>query len=72
LLAEGVEVRTWPEDVVEALGRTTRDVMADLAGSDPLASRIAASFDAYLARCDRYAQAFDQRLLAMRAKALAI
>ena len=70
LLAQGVELRTWPDDVVDALGRTTREVMADLAATDPLTGRIAASLDAYLAKADRYARAFDQRYFEMRTRAL--
>lgn len=70
LLAEGVELRTWPDDVVEALGRTTKAVMADLAATDDLTAEIATSLDAYLAQANRYAQDFDQRFFAMRAQAL--
>ena len=65
-------MRTWPDDVVESLGRATREVMAELAATDPLAERIGASLAKYLAECDRYAQSFDLRFLQMRAKALAI
>ncbi|MFP4360468.1 MAG: TRAP transporter substrate-binding protein [Alphaproteobacteria bacterium] len=70
LLAHGVEVRTWPDDVVDALGRTTKEVMADLAATDELTGRIAQSLERYLAQADRYAQDFDQRFYAMRARAL--
>jgi TRAP-type mannitol/chloroaromatic compound transport system substrate-binding protein len=70
LLAQGVELRTWPEDVVAALGRTTREVMADLAATDALTGRIAASLDSYLAQADRYARDFDQRYFQMRTRAL--
>jgi TRAP-type mannitol/chloroaromatic compound transport system substrate-binding protein len=71
LLEEGVELRFWPDDVVEALGRTTREVMADLAAGDPMAAKVHASVEPFLAACDRYAQAFDARMIAMRARALA-
>jgi TRAP-type mannitol/chloroaromatic compound transport system substrate-binding protein len=70
LLAQGVELRTWPDDVVDALGRTTREVMADLAATDALTARIADSFNDYLARAARYARDFDQRYLQMRTRAL--
>ncbi len=72
LLDEGVELRFWPDDVVDALGRTTWEVMADLAASDPMAARIGASVDRYLLECDRYAQAFDKRMFDMRSRALAV
>jgi TRAP-type mannitol/chloroaromatic compound transport system substrate-binding protein len=70
LLAQGIELRTWPDDVVDALGRETKAVMADLAATDELTGRIARSLDDYLAKADRYAQDFDQRLLQMRTRAL--
>lgn len=71
LLAQGVELRTWPADVLDALGRTTREVMADLAATDELTGRIASSLDSYLVQSNRYAQDFDLRYLSMRAQALA-
>ncbi len=70
LLEQGIELRTWPADVIEALGRTTREVMADLAATDELTGRIAESLEAYLRKADRYAQDFDQRFFAMRTRAL--
>jgi len=70
LLEQGVELRTWPDDVVEALGRTTKEVMVDLARTNARTREVAASLDAYLARADRYARDFDQRYLAMRALAM--
>jgi TRAP-type mannitol/chloroaromatic compound transport system substrate-binding protein len=70
LLAQGIELRTWPPEVVDALGRTTEEVMADLAATDALTGRIAASLDTYLKRADRYARDFDQRFFEMRTRAL--
>lgn len=71
LLAEGVELRAWPDDVLEALGRTTKEVMADLAATDAMTAKVAASLDSFLAQANRYAIDFDARYFAMRAKALA-
>ena len=70
LAEEGVEVRTFPVDVVEALGRTTREVLAELAASDPLTGRVHESFSVFLAEADRYGRHFDQRMLEMRSIAL--
>jgi TRAP-type mannitol/chloroaromatic compound transport system substrate-binding protein len=66
----GVEVRTFPDDVVRALGRTTKAVLDELAASDPLTGRVHESFIAFLTRANRYNQLFDRRLLEMRALAL--
>ncbi len=71
LLEDGVELRYWPDDVVAALGRTTRDVMADLAATNPVTAKVAESLDAYLIQANRYAQDFDERFFRMRAQALA-
>jgi len=70
LAEEGVEVRTWPDDIVRALGATTREVLAELAASDELTGRVHASFSDFLVQANRYGQQFDQRLLEMRGIAL--
>jgi len=70
LLAQGVELRSWPADVVDALGRTTREVMADLAATDALTREIGSSLEDYLTKADRYARDFDRRYLEMRERAL--
>ncbi len=70
LLAEGVELRTWPDDVVRALGETNRVVMAELAETNATTKKVAASLEAYLARADRFGSDFDQRFFEMRALAL--
>ena len=67
---EGVEVRTFPDDVVRALGRTTKEVLDELAASDPLTGRVHESFMGFLTRANRYADHFDRRLLEMRSMAL--
>ena len=66
----GVELRTFSDDIVRALGRTTKEVLDELAASDPLTGRVHDSFMAFLTKADRYAERFDRRLLEMRALAL--
>jgi TRAP-type mannitol/chloroaromatic compound transport system substrate-binding protein len=72
LLAEhGVELRSFPEEIVRALGATTREVLDELAATDELTGRVHASFSAFLRQAARYNREFDQRLLEMRGIALA-
>jgi TRAP-type mannitol/chloroaromatic compound transport system substrate-binding protein len=66
----GIEFRTFPDDVVQALGTATREVLEELAGTDELTGRVDRSFRAFLAKANRYSALFDQRLLAMRGIAL--
>jgi TRAP-type mannitol/chloroaromatic compound transport system substrate-binding protein len=71
LVAEyGLELRTFPDDVVEALGRTSLEVLEELGAADPLTGRIHQSYMAFLERANVYSQWFDQPLLEMRAAAL--
>jgi TRAP-type mannitol/chloroaromatic compound transport system substrate-binding protein len=68
---EGIELRTFPDDVVRALGRTTTEVLDEMAASDPLTGRVHRSFNDFLAQANHYGQRFDQRMLEMRGLALA-
>jgi TRAP-type mannitol/chloroaromatic compound transport system substrate-binding protein len=71
LAEEGIELRTFPDDVVQALGRTTKEVLDEMAASDPLTGKVHRSFGDFLAQANRYGQRFDQRMLEMRGLALA-
>ncbi|MEO1093018.1 MAG: TRAP transporter substrate-binding protein [Pseudomonadota bacterium] len=71
LMAEGVELRTWPDDVVDALAAETRAVLTELAATSPLAGRIHSSLDSFRQAANGYGQAFDEQYLAMRARAMA-
>jgi TRAP-type mannitol/chloroaromatic compound transport system substrate-binding protein len=67
LVAESqVEVRTFADEIVEALGKATLEVFADLAATDPLTARVHDSFISFLRKADAYAMQFDARLLVMR------
>jgi TRAP-type mannitol/chloroaromatic compound transport system substrate-binding protein len=72
LVAErGVELRTYPDEVVDALGRTTLEVLAELGESTALTRRIHASYMAFLKRAIAYAEWFDRPILAQRSRGLA-
>lgn len=61
-----VELRVFPDDVVEALGKTTKAVLEDLAKSDPMTAKVHASFMDYLKKAHTYNKWMDQRNLRMR------
>jgi TRAP-type mannitol/chloroaromatic compound transport system substrate-binding protein len=62
----GVEVRTFPDEIVAALGKATMEVFADIAATDELTGRVHRSFMDFLVKADEYAMRFDARMLAMR------
>lgn len=66
-----VELRTYPDDVVEALGRTSVAVLQELGEKTPLTRKIHQSYLAFLERAVPYSDWFDRRILAERALALA-
>jgi TRAP-type mannitol/chloroaromatic compound transport system substrate-binding protein len=66
----GLELRLFPDDVVEALGRTSLDVLAELGERTALTRRIHASYMEFLERANVYSQWFDLPMLRMRAAAL--
>jgi TRAP-type mannitol/chloroaromatic compound transport system substrate-binding protein len=66
----GLELRLFPDDVVEALGRTSAQVLAELGDRTPLTRRIHASYMAFLEQANVYSQWFDLPMLRMRAAAL--
>ncbi len=67
LVAEnGVEVRTFSDEIVAALGKATMEVFAEISATDPLTGRVHQSFMDFLRKADDYAMKFDARMLAMR------
>ena len=66
LLGEGVELRTFPEEIVKAMGREAFAVFEEIASKDPLARKVHDSFLAFLRKAVVYTDRFDARLLAMR------
>jgi TRAP-type mannitol/chloroaromatic compound transport system substrate-binding protein len=61
-----VELRTFPDEVVRAMGRATMEVLDEFAASNEMAKRAYDSFRSFLAKADAYGQRFDLRLLEMR------
>jgi TRAP-type mannitol/chloroaromatic compound transport system substrate-binding protein len=66
----GLELRLFPDDVIEALGQTSLEVLAELGERTPLTREIHASYMAFLERANVYSQWFDLPMLRMRAAAL--
>lgn len=69
---EGVQLRTWPDDVVMALAEESEKVLAELGNANALAKEVYDSFVAYRLKAAAYAKASDQRMLEMRSMALGV
>jgi TRAP-type mannitol/chloroaromatic compound transport system substrate-binding protein len=65
-----VELRAFPDDVAEALGRVSLEVLDELGDKTPLTRKIHASYRPYLERANPYSQWFEGKAIAMRARAL--
>ena len=66
----GVELRAFPEEVNDAIGQTSIEVLNELGTGDDLTRRIHQSYMAFLRQANDYAQRFDAPIHRMRAKAL--
>lgn len=66
LAGHGVEVRALPEDVVDALGKATREVLEELMAEDPLARKVGESYLGFVRAADRYAARMELTMLAQR------
>lgn len=62
----GVQMRTWPDEVVEAMGKTAKEVLAEVAERDELTGKVHASYTAFLKDAVPYQHYFDRRMLEMR------
>lgn len=62
----GVELRTWPEEVVTAMGKANAEVLEEVAASDEMTRKVHDSYMAYLKKASRYQGWFDGRMLDMR------
>lgn len=65
-----VALRTFPEDVDDAIGKVAMEVLQELADSDGLTRRIHESYMTFLHQASDYAQRFDLPIHRMRARAL--
>lgn len=61
-----VEVRTFNDDILQALAETTREVVEEIAATDDLAGRIHESYMTYNAKAQRYQDHADLPMLKMR------
>lgn len=66
LAEEDVELRTFSDEIVQALGAKTKEVLDELAAEDELTGRVHRSFGEFLRQATSYNRHFDQRLLEMR------
>jgi TRAP-type mannitol/chloroaromatic compound transport system substrate-binding protein len=65
-----VELRAFPDDVAEALGRVSLEVLEELGDKTPLTRKIHESYRPFLERANPYSQWFEGQAIAMRARAL--
>lgn len=65
-----VQLHTMPDDVMDAFAGESVAVLQEVAGSSPIAGETFASFQAFRAQANMYAQVSDLAALQMRAKAL--
>jgi TRAP-type mannitol/chloroaromatic compound transport system substrate-binding protein len=65
-----VEIRTFPEPVLEAMGKATTEVLEDMAAEDPMTAKVYASFKAFNEKCARYQAHAD--LPTLRAREIAL
>jgi TRAP-type mannitol/chloroaromatic compound transport system substrate-binding protein len=70
LAEEGVELRTFSDEIVVALGQATLEALDELNASDPLCAKVYASFSRFLEQANRYNLVFAKRFLEMRSLAL--
>ena len=62
----GVQVRTFSEPIVKAMGEAWQATSAEMAAADPMTKRVVDSFQSFLLKAQPYAEMFDGRTLAMR------
>ena len=64
----GVELRQFPDDVMEALGRATKTVLEETAATDDISGRIFESFKTALQRSQNWSRISDEAFMATRRK----
>ncbi|GEO82250.1 TRAP transporter substrate-binding protein [Pararhodospirillum oryzae] len=67
-----IEIRTFSDDVIRALGAMTRTVLEDMAARDPMTAKVYASMRAFTERCVRYQDHADLPALRQRKLALGL
>lgn len=66
LLAEGVELRSFPEDVSRAFYEKSNEILAEMAAEDPLTGKIHTSYMAFLKKARTYAAHAEGGILQAR------
>jgi TRAP-type mannitol/chloroaromatic compound transport system substrate-binding protein len=66
----GVELRSFPDAVNQAIGKVALDVLQELGESNELTRRIHASYMAFLKAASDYTERFDAPIMRMRSAAL--
>jgi TRAP-type mannitol/chloroaromatic compound transport system substrate-binding protein len=67
----GVELRTWPDDMVRGFGRIAHEVLEELAAGDALTGRVHGSYMGFLRQAARYNALMDQEMLRQRGLVIA-
>jgi len=67
LIAEGIEVRQFPADVVAAMARASEELIAEIGSKSPFAKQVYDSFVNYRKTANAYAQVSDMAQLQVRA-----
>lgn len=62
----GVQVRTFSDPIVKAMGEAWQATSAEMAAADPMTKRVVESFQSFLLKAQPYAEVFDGRTLEMR------
>ena len=65
----GVELRSFPDEVMIELGKATEKVLADAAAADPMTGKVAESYMAFLDEAATWTEQSEQAYL--RARSLA-
>ncbi|MQX37824.1 TRAP transporter substrate-binding protein [Roseospira navarrensis] len=66
-----IELRTFPDAVIAAMGEATREVVAEIAAKDEMAAKVHESFTAFNAMAEDYQRHFDLKTLQMRRQVMA-
>ncbi|MEH6632477.1 MAG: TRAP transporter substrate-binding protein [Halopseudomonas aestusnigri] len=72
LAKEGVQLKTFPDDVMQALYQASEESLVEISETSPLAKEIYDSFIEYRNEANRYAQASELAALKMRALSMGV
>ena len=67
LVSKGAKVSAFPDDVVAALGKASREVLEAYPQGDAVAEKVHASYIAYIKECASYTKAMEERMYHDRA-----